>query len=212
MPFISRKNFIAVMAIAALQLKMPFLNAAVGPTLKPTRLGQTIIWRGKKYTAIKSGKKLIWNKGVAIPVKKTTPKATPKASPTATPSSRPSSTPQPSASPSPEVKPAGLFEVDVAGSGEVANGETKIFMPNDSRLKGKAFIITRDRNSLIAFDNNCTHETCPVELGTPDLMCYCHDSSFNRITGHPTGGIASEPLKKYPVKEVAGRIVVTDSY
>jgi nitrite reductase/ring-hydroxylating ferredoxin subunit len=207
-PFISRKNFIAVVAIAALQLKMPFLNAAVGPTLKPTRLGQTIIWRGKKYTAIKSGKKLIWNKGVAIPVKK----ATPQPSASVTPSSSPTIKPEPTTAPSSEVKPVGFFDVDVAGSAEVANGETKIFLPSDSRLKGKAFIITRDKNSLVAFDNNCTHETCPVELGSPDLVCYCHDSYFNKITGAPTSGPASEPLRKYPVKEVAGRIIVTDSY
>lgn len=189
-------------------MKMPFLNAAAVPTLKPTRLGQTIIWRGKKYTAIKSGKKLVWNKGVVIPAKKATPTATQ----TATPSNTPSSTPAPSTPPTPEVNPIGFFDVDVASSSEVINGETKIFLPSDSRLKGKAFIITRDKNSLIAFDNNCTHETCPVELGIPDLVCNCHDSFFNKITGIPTGGPASEPLKKYPVKEVAGRIVVTDSY
>ena len=75
----NRKDFLALIGVVFLQIGAPFASAATGPTLKPTKLGQTVIWRNKKYTAIKSGKKLVWNKGVAIP------KATPKASPTPTP-------------------------------------------------------------------------------------------------------------------------------
>ena len=64
MEFMSRKNFIAVLAIFLFQASTPFSSATIGPSLKPTRLGQTIIWRGKKYTAIKSGKKIMWNKRI----------------------------------------------------------------------------------------------------------------------------------------------------
>ena len=45
-----------------------------------TKAGQTVTASGKKYTCIKSGKKLLWNKGVAIAV----PTAKPTATPTAT--------------------------------------------------------------------------------------------------------------------------------
>ncbi|MFM6841970.1 MAG: Rieske (2Fe-2S) protein [Candidatus Planktophila sp.] len=47
---------------------------AAAPTLKPTKVGQTIIFRGKKYTAIKQGKKLVWDKGVLVT---TSPTASP---------------------------------------------------------------------------------------------------------------------------------------
>lgn len=192
---------------------MPFSGAAIAPTLKPTRLGQNIIWRGKKYTAIRSGNKLVWNKGVAVPVKKAKPSPTPKTTaPPATASATPTPTETPSETPTPEVKPVGLFEVDIGASTEVPNGETRLFYPGDSRLKGKGFLITRENGKLIAFDNNCTHEVCPVEIATPHLVCYCHDSFFNRITGAAVSGPASEPLHEHKVREAAGRILVTNSY
>ncbi|MEI7550669.1 MAG: hypothetical protein WCJ91_09375, partial [Actinomycetes bacterium] len=58
--------------------------AATGPTLVPKKVGQTIVWRGKKYTAIKSGKKIVWNKGVAIPTSAPTSTPTATATPSAT--------------------------------------------------------------------------------------------------------------------------------
>ncbi len=61
----SRRSVLLAL-IASTLAAAPIATAATGPTLKPTKLGQTIIWRGKKYTAIKSGKKLVWNKGVPV--------------------------------------------------------------------------------------------------------------------------------------------------
>jgi hypothetical protein len=57
--------------------------------------GQTITAGGKKYTCVKSGKKLVWNKGVAVslPVPSATPTATP--SPSATPTPTPTKTAEP---------------------------------------------------------------------------------------------------------------------
>jgi M6 family metalloprotease-like protein len=52
-------------------------------------LNQKVIYQNKTYSCIKSGKKLVWNKGVAV-VK---PTPTQTSSPTPTPSSTPSSTP-----------------------------------------------------------------------------------------------------------------------
>lgn len=200
---ISRKHFLSIVALLLFQVGVSGATAAVGPSLKPTKVGQTIIWRGKKYTALKSGKKLMWNKGVALP----TPKAS--ASPNPSPSSTSITTPTPTATQT--AIPAGFFEIDLAASGEVPNGETRIFYPSDSRAKGKGFIITREKGGLIAFDVNCTHETCPVEIEGLKLICNCHNSNFNKITGVPESGPASEPLRNYPVKETFGRIIVTDS-
>ena len=52
------------------------------------KAGSTATASGKKFTCIKSGKKLIWNKGVAVakpkPVETVVPEATPTPSPTPT--------------------------------------------------------------------------------------------------------------------------------
>ena len=63
------------------------------------KVGSTATSGGKKYTCIKNGKKLVWNKGVNVAASKPSPVATP--TPTSTPTSSP--TPTPSASPTPTV-------------------------------------------------------------------------------------------------------------
>ena len=178
----NRKDFLAIAAVFLLQTGVPIAAAASGPSLKPTRIGQTVIWRGKKYTAVKSGRKLIWNKGVALPSK------------------RPASTPLPS-----------VANIDLAASREVPDGETRVFYPKDRNARGKAFFITRENGTLIAFDTICTHEGCQVQFGIPRLVCNCHLSVFNRITGAVEDGPAKRPLRSYPVKETSGRIIVTNS-
>jgi hypothetical protein len=60
------------------------------------KAGQTVTASGKKFTCVKSGKKLVWNKGVAVAAAKPTPapvEPTPTATPTFTPT--PSKTPEP---------------------------------------------------------------------------------------------------------------------
>ena len=61
------------------------------------KVGQTITAGGKKYTCVKSGKKLAWNKGVTVvaptPTASSTP--TPTETPTPTPTVTPTRTPEP---------------------------------------------------------------------------------------------------------------------
>jgi hypothetical protein len=66
--------------------------AAVKAGAKCTKAGATATASGKKFTCVKSGKKLVWNKGVAI-------KAAPMPSPIATPLPSPSPTPEPTPTP-----------------------------------------------------------------------------------------------------------------
>lgn len=75
------------------------VSAAVRAGSTCTKAGVTATSAGKKYTCIKSGSKLVWNKGVAI--QKITPPPIPTASPTPIPSPTfaPSPTPTPTASP-----------------------------------------------------------------------------------------------------------------
>ena len=78
--------------------------AAEAPKLKCTRVGQTVIYRNQKFTCVKKSGKLVWGKGVPVPVKSATPKPTPSASPSA--SAAPSASPSASAaSPTPTATP-----------------------------------------------------------------------------------------------------------
>ena len=73
--------------------------AAVKAGDKCSKVGATSIAGGKKFTCIKSGKKSVWNKGVAV---KSAPK--PSTSPEVKPT-EPSPTPSPTVSPIPSVTP-----------------------------------------------------------------------------------------------------------
>jgi hypothetical protein len=61
------------------------------------KAGQTVTAAGKKFTCVKSGKKLIWNKGVATTAPKPIPVATgvPEPTPIPTPTPTPVKTPEP---------------------------------------------------------------------------------------------------------------------
>ena len=87
------RNKLLALLITALTLAFiqPLALAAVKPGTACKVLGKTSTSSGIKYTCIKSGKKLVWNKGVV--------KATP--TPTPTPSATPTPTPTPSATPTP---------------------------------------------------------------------------------------------------------------
>jgi hypothetical protein len=83
-------------SVMLLSLAAPVQAATPKAGAKCTKAGATSITAGKKFTCIKSGNKLVWNKGVAI-------KAAPK--PEATPVFKPvEPTPTPSPAPTPVVK------------------------------------------------------------------------------------------------------------
>jgi len=64
----------------------PLALAAVKSGQSCSKAGSTAIAKNVKYTCIKSGKKLVWNKGVkVVPVVKPTPSPVPEVTPTPTP-------------------------------------------------------------------------------------------------------------------------------
>jgi hypothetical protein len=91
--------FIALLLSMSLMTVPSF--AAVKAGAKCTKAGITSVSGGKKFTCIKSGTKLVWNKGVAV--KKPSPVATP--TPTPTPSPTPEPTPTPTSTPTPTPTP-----------------------------------------------------------------------------------------------------------
>ena len=89
--FAMRKAMRLFPVLLSLALVASVAQAATAPKVGSAckKAGQTITAGGKKYTCVKSGKKLVWNKGVTVVVPTPTPSATP--TPTATPT--PSATP-----------------------------------------------------------------------------------------------------------------------
>ena len=75
------------------------------PGIACSKVGSKNIYAGKTYTCIKSGKKLVWDKGVKVAPPKTVPSpnptSSPSPSPTISPSPSPTPTPSPSLSPTP---------------------------------------------------------------------------------------------------------------
>ena len=103
-----RKRILVLLTVTlTAALLGPMATAAVKPGTTCKKAGQTSTSSGIKYTCVKSGKKLVWNKGVTVkaapkvdvkPVEPTptpTPTATPTPTPTATPTPTPTATPTP---------------------------------------------------------------------------------------------------------------------
>jgi 3-phenylpropionate/trans-cinnamate dioxygenase ferredoxin component len=73
--------------------------------------------------------------------------------------------------------------------------------------------IARIDDRLYAFDDLCTcaDPPCPLSGGLLDgttLMCQCHGSRFDVVTGAVVSGPATEPLNTYAVQELDGQIQV----
>jgi hypothetical protein len=68
------KGLLAIAVVLLLSLVTPLQAATPKAGAKCSKAGSTSTASGKKFTCIKSGTKLVWNKGIAI-------KAAPKPSP-----------------------------------------------------------------------------------------------------------------------------------
>jgi len=73
------KRQIAFLSVLSLFLSLPLIpaNAAVKAGGTCSKVGITSVAASKTYTCVKSGKKLVWNKGVAVAASNPTPAATP---------------------------------------------------------------------------------------------------------------------------------------
>ena len=100
------RKVLAALLTAAVFLFPLNATAAVKSGSMCSKLGATSTSAGKKYTCIKSGKKLVWNKGVAVAAPKPTETPTPIATRTPTPEPTPSPTPTASVTPTPSPTPS----------------------------------------------------------------------------------------------------------
>ena len=181
--------------------------AADTPLIKCTRVGQTVIYRNQKFTCVKKAGKLVWGKGVPLPIKSPTPTPTASASASPTASATPTPTPTSSATPTPMPSAQGI---KVASSSDVTLGGSKVVTATTATGARIPIALARDSKGLHAFSAECPHAGYIVKpQGSDEFICPAHNSLFSSKDGAVLRGPASYGLGIYPVTETGGEIFVT---
>ena len=195
---VRRREVVGGLGISALLLLFPSLAVAAGPTLKASRVGQKVVYRGYVYTVVKSKGKLIWKQGAKV--------ATATASATAKPSA--SATPTASATATPTPSPTSTEGAFVANSSELKEGQIKIIEVNTTKNLYTSYSFSRLGGKVYALSIYCTHAGCKVVVEKTDLVCNCHMSYFSPYDGAAQSGPARLPLTRYEIKERDGKIYI----
>ncbi|WP_217544301.1 Rieske (2Fe-2S) protein [Streptomyces sp. GbtcB6] len=92
--------------------------------------------------------------------------------------------------------------VDLGAESEVAKGGARLYREHN-------VVVSRSADGgLKAYSTICTHAGCPInKLQGTTLVCPCHGSEFDALTGKVVRSPATEPLNELPVKSADGRIV-----
>ena len=205
--FLRRRTLLQGLIASTIALLFPALAQAAGPLIKPTKIGQKIIFQGYTYSVVKSKGKLIWRKGAKyIPAKPTptpTPSATATPTPTPTPSETATPTPTPTSTPSPTSK-----GVVIAQSSQILEGKSKIVDAKDNDGRNQKFAISRFSGKVSVFSSVCTHAGCVLAASGANLGCDCHGSEFSGVDGAVTQGPARTALTVYRSLEENGSIIL----
>jgi arsenite oxidase small subunit len=72
----------------------------------------------------------------------------------------------------------------------------------------KALIVRLSEDRFVAYNNACTHLSCPVywDKKREDLVCPCHQGYFDVQTGHPVAGPPQRELPKIELLVENGEI------
>ena len=200
---IRRRDLIVGLFGTALSFIAGGAFAADTPLIKCTRVGQSVIYRNQKFTCVKKAGKLVWGKGVPLPVKSASPSASPTPTASATPAASASAEPKPSATPTKN-------SVKIASSSDISMGTVKVFPAGRVTGLVVSLVLIRDSNGLRALQAECPHAGYLVkDNGGGELICPAHNSLFSAKDGALLRGPASYPLDNYPVTETGGDIFVT---
>jgi Rieske Fe-S protein len=212
---VRRREVVGGLGLSALLLLFPSLAVAAGPTLKASKLGQKIVYRGYVYTVVKSKGKLVWKQGAKVATATASASAKPSASATPTPSPTPSATATPTPSPTPtqtstpiQTPPATPEGAFVANSSEIKEGQVKIIEVNTAKNQYTSYSFSRLGGKIYAVSIICTHAGCKVVAEKTELVCNCHLSIFSPFDGAAQSGPARLPLTRYVATEQDGKIYI----
>lgn len=114
--------------------------------------------------------------------------------------SRRTTNPEPSQPPDPGTN----SQTVIAAVSAVAVGSSTSFTtPNGSA----AYLLRPSTDTFMAFLATCTHQGCPITPAGSGFRCPCHGSTFDG-NGQATGGPATKPLTKVPVRVVDGQVII----
>jgi thiosulfate dehydrogenase [quinone] large subunit len=98
--------------------------------------------------------------------------------------------------------PTTSSQMVIAAVADVAVGSSTSFTTPDG---APAYLLHPKTDTFLAFLAACTHQGCPITPTDPGFRCPCHGSTFDD-GGQVTGGPATKPLVKLPVKVVDGQV------
>ena len=98
----------------------------------------------------------------------------------------------------------------VGDAGELADNYVNPYYLEDLKRRVS---VARVAGKLYAFDDLCTcaDESCPLSAGQltgTTIMCQCHGSQYDVMSGTVLRGPAIEPLQTHEVREANGQIEV----
>ncbi len=74
-----------------------------------------------------------------------------------------------------------------------------------------AVLVRLDATTYVAYDQRCTHLSCPVlaQPQTNRFICPCHEGVYDLATGVPLAGPPPRPLRRITLEIRGGRIFAT---
>lgn len=198
MPGLSRRRLIvagALGALGALSTLVASTSASAAPDIPCTRVGQRVISGGYVYACVRVKGELRWRRRGRAPA--------------ALPPSDPA--PSPTASPDPTAGPSPAAGIAVASLSSLPQGRALVVAALDGQGRPAEFVLVRDGGRVRAFDARCTHSGCIVAVDGTELVCRCHASAFDGLTGERLSGPAPRGLIELGTGVVDGRVFVMGS-
>jgi nitrite reductase/ring-hydroxylating ferredoxin subunit len=94
---------------------------------------------------------------------------------------------------------------------DVADADTVVRGMLEAEAAGHAFLLLSVSGEIFAVDAVCPHHQAWLSMGHQDgdaIACPRHQGRFDIATGRQLGGPPCPPLPTYPVRVVAGRVLV----
>jgi nitrite reductase/ring-hydroxylating ferredoxin subunit len=99
-----------------------------------------------------------------------------------------------------------LPELELAEAASLPVGGSSVFHYPGAR--DPALLVRVDESAYVAYDQRCTHLSCPV-IPQPEagrLYCPCHEGVFDLRTGQPLAGPPRRPLRRIRLETRSGRL------